>query len=114
MGVFTEGHDDSEVRIVSAATVSVRTAAIFRKELQYGNIKEHFRTDSQVVLGYKQMQQNGSTPLWGTESSKSLMGANRNNGTMFPASTTQLNLLHWDLNAENLKKCGMALCFSEK
>lgn len=39
-------------RLESIAAASMRLAAILRKELQYENIKEHFRTDSQVVLGY--------------------------------------------------------------
>jgi len=37
---------------LAAATVSAKTSEFLRQELSYTDIKEHFWTDSRIVLGY--------------------------------------------------------------
>ena len=37
---------------LAAATVSAKTSEFLRQELSYAGIKEHFWTDSKIVLGY--------------------------------------------------------------
>ena len=37
---------------LAAATISEKNEWVFRQELSYTDIKEHFWTDSKIVLGY--------------------------------------------------------------